>query len=291
MKSLKIAESITNRDNKSFKKYLAEVNTIEPLDVDTEFETALLSFEGDDDAIDRLVKHNLRFVISVAKQYVSRSVSLEDLVNEGNIGLIIAAKKFDPSRGFKFISYAVWWIRRSILTYIADNSRLIRYPNNKHNVIQQVKKAYISLEQQLERQPSYYEVLDVMNHDNSKYDEADVAFFIDATTNEMLQLDSGIKDASENFSFYDVIPNDNCAPTNALTNISDSEYNITKILSTLDKQIERDALILLYGLGDEEPLTLKSAALKLNLTPERIRQIRNFALYKLKKSLGDKFPL
>jgi RNA polymerase primary sigma factor len=281
MKKLKMSEAITDRDNSSFKKYLAEINLINPLSADEEYEIAVLAANGDEQSLELLVKHNLRFVVSVAKQYVTKELRLEDLVNEGNLGLISASKRFEPSRGFKFISYGVWWIRRSILAYISDHGRIIRLPNNKSNMVQKLKARIAMLEQELEREPSYNELVAYVD---GEFTNSQVLFYLDTFTSKVVSMDHTIGDEDET-KLSDMIMDVNTVRTDYLLNDADSEYNVNKMLSALKNDKERSVITLLYGLDGDDCHTLKTVSLMLGLTSERVRQIRDASLLRIKKSI------
>ena len=286
MKKFRISETITNRESDAFKRYLLEVANIPVLSTDEEFEIAMLALQNPNDTtnVDLLVKHNLRFVITVSKQYVTNTLKLEDLVNEGNYGLITAAKRFDASRGFKFISYAVWWIRRSILAYIAENGRTIRLPNNKNNVMQKIKTEYDVLEQVLERVPSYDELLDALDH---HFTDSEVSFFIDTISTSLISLDTVVGHEGSATPFSDLVRETNTVESDHLVNESDSDYNISRILGILKSDNERQVLTMLFGLDGEESMKLKSVGLAMNLTSERVRQIRDAGLIKLRHALKE----
>jgi RNA polymerase primary sigma factor len=281
MKKFRINETITNRDNDSFKKYLLEVSAIDVLTVDEEYEIAVQAHQGDEKCLELLVKHNLRFVISVAKQYVKHELKLEDLVNEGNLGLIYAAERFDPTLGFKFISYGVWWIKRSILAYIADHGRTIRLPNNKNNVMHKLNGKFEELEQLIEKRPTYSELLEYVE---GEFSPSDVAFYVDTTSSAMISLDATIKNDGSETAYSNLIKDNNVVRTDYLVNDKDSDYNITQMLKLLKNDNERKVLTYVFGLDGGEPLKLKNIGLILGLTSERVRQIRDAALSKLRCS-------
>jgi RNA polymerase primary sigma factor len=282
MKNFRINETITNRESASFKKYLFEVSSIDVLTPDKEYEYALQAFQGEKKYRELLVKHNLRFVISVAKQYVTNELKLEDLVNEGNVGLITAAERFDPSKGFKFISYGVWWIKRSILAYIADHGRTIRLPNNKNNVMHKLNGKFEELEQIIERRPNFTELLEYVG---DTFSSGDVAFYMDATSTSVISLDATIKNDGSETAYSSMVKDDNVVRTDHLVNTQDSEYNIEKMLGVLKNDNERKVLTLLYGLDGGDQLKLKSVGIILGLTSERVRQIRDAAQAKVRNAL------
>lgn len=279
-----MSETITNRESDAFKKYLLEVANIPVLSTDEEYEIAMLAYQNPKDTtnLDKLVKHNLRFVISVAKQYATATLKLEDLVNEGNYGLISGAKRFDPTRGFKFISYAVWWIRRSILAYIAEHGRTIRLPNNKNNVMQKIKTEYDVLEQVLERIPSYDELVDALK---GNFTDSEVSFFMDTISTTIISLDTVVGHDGSSTSYSDLVKDTNCIETDYFVNKDDSQYNISKILGVLKSDNEREVLTMLFGLNGEESMKLKTVGIVMGLTSERVRQIRDAGLIKLRHAL------
>jgi len=284
MKKFRMTETITNRESDAFKKYLLEVANIPVLSTDEEYNIAMMAYQNpkDNTNVDKLVKHNLRFVISVAKQYTTTNLKLEDLVNEGNYGLITGAKRFDPTRGFKFISYAVWWIRRSILAYIAENGRTIRLPNNKNNVMQKIKTEYDVLEQILERVPSYDELVDALD---GNFTDSEISFFIDTISTTMISLDTVVGHDGSATPYSDLVKDNNTIESDHLVNKDDSKYNISKILGVLKSDNEREVLTMLFGLNGEESMKLKTVGLVMDLTSERVRQIRDAGLIKLRHAL------
>ena len=228
MKSLKIQESITNRDTRSLKTYYNELTKFKLLTADEEYEIAYKAFNGDEKCRDLLVKHNLRFVISVAKQYETKSLKLEDLINEGNVGLVMASSKFDPSRGFKFLTYGVWWIRRYILSYISENSKTIRLPNNKINSLAKIKVEFNKLEQRLERQPSFNEML---SECNSGFSEDELDFYFASLNNHMSSLDKQIGNEGSTATMVDLMKDDESLEPSSYLDDSDREYRQNSLLN------------------------------------------------------------
>jgi len=277
MRQLKITTQITLRESEAFNKYLADVTkTGDILTTEEELELALRIQQGDEKAINLLVEKNLRFVISVAKQYVNRGARLEDLVNEGNIGLIIAANRFDPSRGFKFISFAVWWIRQSIINYLANNSRSIRLPLNKVGDLTKINSAVVFLEQKLDREPTIDEITKLLGDKfNSNYIENAIA-----VGRGIFSLDSQISENDENSSLMDIIENEDSPQSDEELKRNDLKIKIKQLLSTL-KFTERYIIIKYFGLDGKYPKTLSEIGEELELTRERIRQIKVTALRKL----------
>jgi RNA polymerase primary sigma factor len=283
MKSFKIQETITSRESHALKSYFNELKSISILTTEEEYELAYAAFQGDEKARAELVKHNLRFVISVAKQYETKSLKLEDLINEGNVGLVTASNKFDPSRGFKFLSYAVWWIRRDILAYIADNGKTIRLPNNKINIITKIKDEFTKLEQKLQRQPCYDELLAELD---GKFKKEDVSFYFYSTNNYMASLDAQVgNDDYRSSSLSDIIEDENAIKASYYVDNTDREYRQNRILTLLDKDLEREVIRLSFGLDGQSPLPLKTIGFLLGITSERVRQIKEYSLIQLKSKL------
>lgn len=274
MRQLKISKQVTNRDNVSLDVYLHEIGKLDLLTVEEEVELARRIREGDREAFDKLVKANLRFVVSVAKQYQNQGLSLPDLINEGNLGLMRAAMRFDETRGFKFISYAVWWIRQSILQALAEQARIVRLPLNKVGMQNKVLKAYTRLEQELEREPSPEEIaqyLDMSVEDVKAYMKI---------SNKHVSMDAPIN-AEEETTLLDVLNVEtNDVPDNFL--ITDSlRTEINRILSTLSNR-EAEIIRMYYGLGGYHQHSLDEIGEKFELTRERVRQIKEKALRRLK---------
>jgi RNA polymerase primary sigma factor len=282
MKSLKIQESFTNIESTSFKKYLTEVAQIRLLTPDEEYEIAVLAGNGDKRANELLIKHNLRFVISVAKKYKSPTLNLEDLVNEGNLGLIYASRRFDPSRGFKFISYAIWWIRRSILLYINEHGTAIRLPSNKSNMLHKIKIEFDLMEQKLERKPNFNELVDELEH---KFSDEDIAFYCDSIDNKIKSLDLMVNNEGSATAFSNLIEDTSALNVEHYTKGEDSKSNVEAILSILDKPHEREVITLLFGLDGKEPLKLRVIGFFLGLSSERVRQVRDIAIRKMQIGL------
>lgn len=280
MKQLKITHSITNRDIKSLDKYLQDICSEELLTPEQEVQLAQRIKQGDQVALERLTKANLRFVVSVAKQYQNQGLSLPDLINEGNLGLIKAAKRFDETRGFKFISYAVWWIRQSILQAIAENSRIVRLPSNQLGALNKLKKEISKLEQQLERQPSEEELAELLDIPEDKIKA------ILGISGRHVSIDAPLA-SDEDVNFVDVLPNEDTPPTdNGLMQESLSQ-EIERCLSTLT-EYEREVIKMYFGIGRPHPLSLDEIAIKFNLTRERVRQIKEKGIKRLKSSSKSK---
>lgn len=280
MKQFKIKQTITRKDGETLNKYLADISKIGMMTPEQEAEVAKKAKTGDQQALNKLVESNLRFVISVAKQYQNQGMTLEDLINEGNIGLIKASQKFDETKGYKFISYAIHWIRQSIMYALAENSRTIRIPLNKVNSMQKIRKAAQDLEQFLEREPTADEISAVVDIESEK-----VAHII-SSASRMMSLDTPFKHGEdEEGTLLDIIPS---AETKSV-DYTALEDEVKKVLSVLN---ERERLIITkyYGLGDEKPHTLEEIGdlFPNSLSRERIRQIKLKALRKLRISDRNK---
>jgi len=280
MKQLKISHKLTNRENESFKQYLKEVGDIEIFETpEEEYAVAERASLGDRKAIDELVKRNLRFVISVAKQYTSEDLQLEDLVNEGNIGLILAAEKFTPTMGYKFISYAVWWIRKVILEHIAKHGKMVRIPANKLNSLSKLDKKIAELEQIKGRRVDVREVIEEFGNE---IDDEDYVFLDVLSSYNMDSLDRQV--GNEEGSFLgELIADKSFKPTDHLLSGSDL---ITEINASLDVFKPRDKRIMeaLYGLNGAAPMTLKEIGEEVGITREMARQVREKCLRKLREN-------
>ena len=275
MRQLKISKSITNREAPSLSKYLQEINHVELITAEEEIELTRLIRQGDKKALDKLTRANLRFVVSVAKQYQGQGLPLTDLINEGNIGLIKAAQRFDDSRGFKFISFAVWWIRQTILDALATNARLIRLPMNKVLLSSRIRKANAALEQKLERQPSTDELAEAMN---IQVEELEHNL---GSTERHQSLDSPLSDSEEN-NLLDVLENhDAPVADKEMLHIESLRKEIARSLKVLPER-QRETLCYFFGIGVERPLSLEDIGRKYDLTTERVRQIKDTAISKLK---------
>lgn len=280
MRQLKITKSITNRESASLDKYLQEIGREELITADEEVILAKKIRDGDQAALEKLTKSNLRFVVSVAKQYQNQGLSLPDLINEGNLGLIKAAKRFDETRGFKFISYAVWWIRQSILQALAEQSRIVRLPLNQVGSLNKINKAYSRLEQQFEREPSAEELSEILELPQDKV--ADTM----RVSGRHVSMDAPFVNGEEN-SLLDVLVNhDSPRADNELMNES-LQREIERSLSTLTER-ERDVVRLFFGIGINYGLTLEEIGAKFDLTRERVRQIKEKAIRRLRHNSRSK---
>ena len=280
MRQLKITKSITNRESASLDKYLQEIGKEDLITVEEEVELAQRIRKGDQEALDKLTKANLRFVVSVAKQYQNQGLSLPDLINEGNLGLIKAAEKFDETRGFKFISYAVWWIRQSILQALAEQSRIVRLPLNQVGSLNKINKAFARFEQEHERTPSPEELANELSLPKEKVsDTLRVA-------GRHISVDAPFADGEDN-SLLDVLVNtDSPNADRGLINESLST-EVDRALETLTER-ERDIIKYFFGIGCSE-MTLEEIGEKFDLTRERVRQIKEKAIRRLRHSSGNIF--
>ena len=275
MRNLRISKQITNRDERSLDLYLQDINKLNLVTVEEEAELARKIRNGDLEAHKRLILANLRFVVSVAKQYQNMGLTFADLINEGNLGLVKAAGRFDETRGFKFISYAVWWIRQSILQGLAENSRIIRLPLNKIGTLSKINQAFIQLEQNYQREPTPEEIAEMLNF---TINEVKVAL---QTKNFHVSMDAPLHESEgDNFTLYDSLSDDDLPGTDNLLLKNSLKIEIDRMMGILDI---REALILryYYGLIGDCPLTIDEIAVKLKLTRERVRQLRDKTLKKL----------
>ncbi|MBL7923021.1 MAG: sigma-70 family RNA polymerase sigma factor [Bacteroidia bacterium] len=281
MRQLKITQSITNRESASLEKYLQDIGKEEMVSPHQEVELAQRIKQGDHEALDKLTRANLRFVVSVAKQYQNQGMSLPDLINEGNLGLIKAAQRFDETKGFKFISYAVWWIRQSILQAIAEQSRMVRLPLNQIGAMNKVKKALAKLEQQYGRDPSAEEISEAV--DLSYNQIRDVL----RVSNRPVSMDAPFDSNDESNTLLDVMANDDIPSTDsALLDESLSE-DINRSLSTLSKR-EAEVIRMFFGIGTKHSMSLDEIGIELGLTRERVRQIKETGLRRLKHNSRNK---
>ena len=281
MRQLKITKQVTNRETASLDKYLQEIGKVDLITAEEEVELARKIKQGDTDALERLTKANLRFVVSVSKQYQNQGLSLPDLINEGNLGLIKAAQRFDETRGFKFISYAVWWIRQSIQA-LAEQARIVRLPLNKIGIINRVNKAFTELEQELGRTPTIDELADYID-----VSDVDVRNSL-ANNGRHVSMDAPLKEGDEDSSsMYDVLQNPEGNNPEKELILESLRSEIERSLSTL-KMREADVIRLYFGLGDHPPMTLAEIGLRFDLTRERVRQIKEKGIRKLKNTSRSK---
>ncbi|HTD94086.1 MAG TPA: RNA polymerase sigma factor RpoD/SigA [Chitinophagaceae bacterium] len=275
MRQLKITKSITNRESQSLEKYLQEIGKVELITPEEEVRLAALIRQGDQRALDRLTKANLRFVVSVAKQYQNQGLSLPDLINEGNLGLIKAAQRFDETRGFKFISYAVWWIRQSILQALAEQSRIVRLPLNKVGLTNRIQKAFSTLEQQFEREPSAEELAELLEMD---LEEVTATLGISA---RHVSMDTPLSEGEDN-TLMDVLENPNAEKTDGeLDHTQSLKTEIDRSLKTLTER-QKEVICYFFGIGVDHPMSLEDIGERFNLTRERVRQIKDKAITKLR---------
>lgn len=282
MRQLKITKQVTNRETASLDKYLQEIGRVDLISADEEVELARRIKQGDHAALERLTSANLRFVVSVSKQYQNQGLTLPDLINEGNLGLIKAAQRFDETRGFKFISYAVWWIRQSILQALAEQSRIVRLPLNKIGSINKINKAFSALEQVYERTPTADEIAELLD---LTPDEVRTAL---ASAGRHVSMDAPLKESDDNSSTMNDIytSDDNPTPENAL--ITESlRREIERSLSTLTAR-EADVVRLFFGLDGKHPMSLEEIGARFDLTRERVRQIKEKAIRRLKHTSRSK---
>jgi RNA polymerase primary sigma factor len=280
MRQLKISKQFTNRENKSLDKYLNEISKVSMIDAQEEVELARRIREGDQAALEKLVNANLRFVVSVSKQYQNQGLTLGDLINEGNMGLIKAAKRFDETRGFKFISYAVWWIRQSILQALADQSRIVRLPLNKVGSLGRITQMAAKLEQELEREPTPEEIAEALQVPLTEVENAL------RSSGRHLSIDAPLADGEDNTLLGVLDQNDEPNPDMPLINES-LQNEINRVISTLSDK-ERDVLKYYFGLDGNPAHTLEDISEKVGLTRERVRQIKEKALRRLRKSSKSK---
>lgn len=280
MRQLKITKQVTNRDTRSLEKYFQEISKIDLITTDEEVELAQRIKKGDRRALDKLVKANLRFVVSVAKQYQNQGLKLSDLINEGNLGLVKAAKRFDETRGFKFISYAVWWIRQAILQALAEQSRIVRLPLNKIGSISKINKAYARLEQQQEREPNYEEIakeldMSITNVENCM-----------KSSGRSISMDAPLKE-QDDFSLYNVLEaKESVKPDSNMINQS-LKHEINRALNSLTHK-ESIVLQMYYGINRKTSSSLSEIGETINLSRERVRQVKQKALRRLQSQSRNK---
>ena len=278
MRQLVITKQITNRQDESVNRYFLEINKFELISAEHEAELAARIRNGDMQALEKLVTANLRFVVSVAKQYQNKGLSFPDLINEGNLGLVKAAHKFDETRGFKFISYAVWWIRQSIMQALAEQVRIVRLPLNRVNYINKIARAFPKLEQEFQREPTDKELAIEVNITEKE------ASFTNIIKMNQLSLDAPIVNTDDEYSLHDILKSSNMpAPDDNLLNES-IKFEINRALSKLTKR-EADIIKLSYGLDNQPALTLYEISYEIGISSERVRQIKKTGIIKLKRLL------
>ena len=280
MRQLKITKQVTNRETASLDKYLQEIGKVELITADEEVELAQRIRQGDKIALEKLTKANLRFVVSVSKQYQNQGLSLPDLINEGNLGLIKAAQRFDETRGFKFISYAVWWIRQSILQALAEQSRIVRLPLNKIGSINKINKTYAKLEQEFEREPNAEEIAEALDITEAEVKESM------KNAGRHVSMDAPLVQDEDN-NMYDVLKSDEVITPETELLYESLRKEIDRAISTLTPR-EADVVRLYFGLNGSHPMTLEEIGEKFDLTRERVRQIKEKAIRRLKHTSRSK---
>ena len=280
MRQLKITKQVTNRETASLDKYLQEIVKVELITADEEVELAQRIRQGDKIALEKLTKANLRFVVSVSKQYQNQGLSLPDLINEGNLGLIKAAQRFDETRGFKFISYAVWWIRQSILQALAEQSRIVRLPLNKIGSINKINKTYAKLEQEFEREPNAEEIAEALDITEAEVKESM------KNAGRHVSMDAPLVQDEDN-NMYDVLKSDEVVTPETELLYESLRKEIDRAIGTLSQR-EADVVRLYFGLNGSHPMTLEEIGEKFDLTRERVRQIKEKAIRRLKHTSRSK---
>jgi RNA polymerase primary sigma factor len=280
MRQLKITKQVTNRETASLDKYLQEIGKVELITAEQEVELAQRIKQGDKVALEKLTKANLRFVVSVSKQYQNQGLSLPDLINEGNLGLIKAAQRFDETRGFKFISYAVWWIRQSILQALAEQSRIVRLPLNKIGSINKINKAYAKLEQQYEREPNSEEIAGLLEVTENEVKESM------KNAGRHVSMDAPLIQDEDN-TMYDVLRSEEAITPETELLYESLRKEIDRAISTLTTR-EADVVRYYFGLNGSHPMTLEEIGEKFDLTRERVRQIKEKAIRRLKHTSRSK---
>ena len=281
MRQLKITKQVTNRESKSLDKYLQDISKVDLITAEEEVELAQRIREGDQVALEKLTNANLRFVVSVAKQYQNQGLKLPDLINEGNVGLVKAAKRFDETRGFKFISYAVWWIRQSILQALAEQSRVVRLPLNKIGVINKINKMYSHLEQVNERPPSANEIAKELDMSES---QVKVAL---KNSGRHLSMDAPFKEGENDSNLYDVLSSGESPNPDDKLMLDSLSIEINRALDTLSQR-EADVIRLNYGIGNQPAMTLQEIGDTFDLSRERVRQIREKGIRRLRHQSKNK---
>ncbi len=281
MRQLKITKSITNRESQSLDKYLQDIGKEELITAEMEVELAKKIKQGDQRALEKLTKANLRFVVSVAKQYQNQGLTLPDLINEGNLGLIKAAQKFDETRGFKFISYAVWWIRQSILQALAEQARIVRLPLNQVGSLNKINKAFSKLEQEYERAPSVEELAEILEVSEDKVKESM------KVAGRHVSMDAPLSSSEDGGTLMDVMANNDSPNADKHLLAESLQKEIERSLSTLTDK-EKEIIRLFFGIGMNHGLTLEEIGTKFNLTRERVRQIKEKAIRRLRHTSRNK---
>lgn len=281
MRQLKITKSITNRESQSLDKYLQDIGKEELITAEEEVELARKIKQGDQRSLEKLTRANLRFVVSVAKQYQNQGLTLPDLINEGNLGLIKAAQKFDETRGFKFISYAVWWIRQSILQALAEQARIVRLPLNQVGSLNKINKAFSKLEQEFERQPSAEELAEALEVPEDKIKESL------NVSGRHVSMDAPLSTSEDGGTLMDVMANTDSPKADHALMAESLQKEIERSLSTLTDK-EREIIRLFFGIGMNHGLTLEEIGAKFNLTRERVRQIKEKAIRRLRHTSRNK---
>jgi len=281
MRQLKITKQVTNRESVSLDKYLQDISKEELITAEVEVELAQRIREGDQWALEKLTKANLRFVVSVAKQYQNQGLTLPDLINEGNVGLVKAAKRFDETRGFKFISYAVWWIRQSILQALAEQSRIVRLPLNKIGSISKINKAFATLEQAHQRPPTAEEIATELEMTITEVKQSL------KNSGKHLSMDAPLREDENSSNLYDVLRSGESPNPDDQLILESLSTEINRALDTLNDR-EADVLKLFYGLNGERPMSLEEIGITFGLTRERVRQIREKGIRKLRSSSKNK---
>ena len=282
MRQLKITQSITNRESASLEKYLHDISKEQMVTPQEEVELAQKIRSGDADALNRLTRANLRFVVSVAKQYQNQGLGLPDLINEGNLGLIKAAQRFDETKGFKFISYAVWWIRQSILQAIAEQSRLVRLPLNQIGTLNKVRKSFSKLEQDFQREPSAEELAQVLNFSTNHIND------VMRVSARPVSFDAPLDSSEDSSTLLDILDGNDSENTDTVMMQESMTEDINRYLSVLSPK-EVQIVKMFFGIGHTHNMSLDEISIKVQLTRERVRQIKEGALRKLKSNRSNKF--
>ena len=282
MRQLKITQSITNRESASLEKYLHDISKEQMVTAHEEVELARRIKAGDAEALDKLTRANLRFVVSVSKQYQNQGLGLPDLINEGNLGLIKAAQRFDETKGFKFISYAVWWIRQSILQAIAEQSRLVRLPLNQIGTLNKVRKSFSKLEQDFQREPSAEELAEVLNFSTNHITD------VMRVSARPVSIDAPLDSSEDSSTLLDILDGNDSVNTDTVMMQESMSEDINRYLNILSPK-EVQIIKMFFGIGHTHNMSLDEISLKVQLTRERVRQIKETALRKLKSNRSNKY--